>query len=495
MKKWLFFVALFAVSALFVECGKGEAGINDPPPGETPSDSDPVSKTPKLVMATPDLTFTIEDSGLILLFEVNVDWTIRVEYEGEETGWLTVTPEKGQAGTTELTLIAETNSTETARRAIVCIVYGDRTYRLEIIQEGLAGKDDGTDPKLVMITPWSSFSFWSREVSEEKAEFTVNRDWEVAVAYETGDAEWLTVSPESGAAGEVELTMLAADNPSGADRKAQIIISFGGKTHTLTAFQDGLNLSSDFDPYFAQELERRGYIDMTQKITPEEVKGIKILQMHGSWNEAEQKYKGRLTSLRGIEYFESLTELTCWGNQLTELDVSRNAALIDLRCYNNLLTSLDVSKNTALQRFSCHSNLLTELDVSRNPALVGLVCGNNRLTELDVTRNPELRSFLCEKNQIRSLDLANNPLLKALWCGFNQLSSIDISRNPKVSNLQCFHNPGEGAAFPIFCWFDNETIPRAEEGPSEDRKPLYMYTTESWIYEGRQVTPDYRKVD
>ena len=45
-----------------------------------------------------------------------------------------------------------------------------------------------------------------------------------------------------------------------------------------------------------------------------------------------------LTSLDGIEHFESLTELICYRNQLASLDVSENTALTVLSCGDNQLT-------------------------------------------------------------------------------------------------------------------------------------------------------------
>ena len=70
-----------------------------------------------------------------------------------------------------------------------------------------------------------------------------------------------------------------------------------------------------------------------------------------------------------IKYFTALTELDCYYNQLTSLDVSKNTALTTLTCSDNDLTSLDVSKNTALTNLYCAGNQLTSLDVSKNTAL------------------------------------------------------------------------------------------------------------------------------
>ena len=54
-----------------------------------------------------------------------------------------------------------------------------------------------------------------------------------------------------------------------------------------------------------------------------------------------------ISDLTGIEAFTALTELCCFGNNLTSLDISNNTALTSLQCQSNQLTSLDVSNNTA----------------------------------------------------------------------------------------------------------------------------------------------------
>jgi hypothetical protein len=75
---------------------------------------------------------------------------------------------------------------------------------------------------------------------------------------------------------------------------------------------------------------------------------------------------------------KNITGLNCSENQLTELDVSRNTALIILSCENNLLTVLDVSKNTALIDLDCSNNKLDSLNIIGNTALKTLNCAGNR---------------------------------------------------------------------------------------------------------------------
>ena len=145
-----------------------------------------------------------------------------------------------------------------------------------------------------------------------------------------------------------------------------------------------------------------------------------------------------IQSLQGIEFFTALTELDCWGNQLTSLNVSKNTALTDLRCYNNQITALDVSKNTALTELNCSHNQISSLDISKNTALTSLQCSGNKLISLDVSRNTALTYLDCSSNQFTTLDVSKNTMLTELICGGNKLTSLDVSRNTALTNLNCF---------------------------------------------------------
>ena len=81
-------------------------------------------------------------------------------------------------------------------------------------------------------------------------------------------------------------------------------------------------------------------------ITDYEIAGIKRIGVSQSG----------IKSLKGIEFFTALKTLSCYGNQLTSLNVSKNTKLELLYCYNNQLTFLDLSKNTALISLHCYVN-------------------------------------------------------------------------------------------------------------------------------------------
>ncbi|HPR32343.1 MAG TPA: T9SS type A sorting domain-containing protein, partial [Prolixibacteraceae bacterium] len=150
-----------------------------------------------------------------------------------------------------------------------------------------------------------------------------------------------------------------------------------------------------------------------------------------------QVVNSELSDLTGIEAFIHITELYCFNNSLTDLDVSNSPELITLLCWANALTSLDVSNNPVLTSLTCYENSLTSLDVTNCSALESLSCSKNLLTSLDVSNNPLLRFLTCTENAIATLDVLNNPALTSLTCYENSLTSVDVSNNPLLTTIRC----------------------------------------------------------
>ncbi len=151
-------------------------------------------------------------------------------------------------------------------------------------------------------------------------------------------------------------------------------------------------------------------------LTAEEIKNTTTLEV--DWDYIE--------SLKGIEYFTALKKLYCQGNEITELDLSKNTALTYLDCDFNRITKLTISNNALLDTLYCSENELTELDVSNNTALIYLDCYDNKLTQLDVTKNTALVQLDFCSNQITSIDLSNNIWLEELYCYQNKISGQNM---------------------------------------------------------------------
>jgi len=142
----------------------------------------------------------------------------------------------------------------------------------------------------------------------------------------------------------------------------------------------------------------------------------------------ESEPSSKINSLVGIECFTNLTKLYCSGNQLTTLDVSKNANLTGLSCSNNQLTTLDVSKNANLTELSCSDNQLTNLDVSQNKSIRSLNCTNNNISNLNIVMCENLTDLECDIHQINDIYLIYN------FIAFNKIRIGIASSNIILEN-------------------------------------------------------------
>lgn len=148
-----------------------------------------------------------------------------------------------------------------------------------------------------------------------------------------------------------------------------------------------------------------------------------------------------IASMTGLEAFVNLKKLSCFGNLLTTLDVSKNTALTSIVCAGNQLATLDVTKNLALTELNLHTNQISTLDVSKNTLLTFLAFSNNLFTTIDVTKNTALTDLVCENNLLTSLDVSKNTNLINLDAGNNQFTSLNLQNNAALEMLTVSLNP------------------------------------------------------
>ncbi|MBW1294174.1 T9SS type A sorting domain-containing protein [Aquimarina litoralis] len=190
-----------------------------------------------------------------------------------------------------------------------------------------------------------------------------------------------------------------------------------------------------------------------------------------------------IASLTGIEAFVNLSELSCYSNSLTTLNLEQNTALTFLRAEHNQianlilnrnnsllwyinvtsnqltsfnpwehplleilfvrfnqLTTIDTSQNTLLRILGCGSNLLTNLNVSQNPALEYLYFDNNQIATINLSQNAALEYISCTNNVLTNLDFSQNLVLNEVVCWNNQLTSINVTQNTVLTKLNCHGN-------------------------------------------------------
>ncbi len=126
-----------------------------------------------------------------------------------------------------------------------------------------------------------------------------------------------------------------------------------------------------------------------------------------------------------INYLSSSTQMIIYGD-VTEFACNFNYAK---------LTALDISKNTALKELSCCDNNIADLNVSKNAALINLDCNRTHLTHLNVSKNTALKKLNCSENPIKSLDISKNTTLTFLDCRATLLTTLDLSKNMALETI------------------------------------------------------------
>mgnify|MGYP001184805491 FL=1 len=137
--------------------------------------------------------------------------------------WLTVSPDKGGAGTYQLTLTAAANTTTEARTAQVDIQVGHKisTIKVSQAQQDVLGLDRNS-----AVVPWTAGS----------VEFTLSTntaDYEV-----TSDAEWLQPS-DLKSMKEETLVLVYEENKTYDARTAKVTVSNGTLSSEVTVTQGG----------------------------------------------------------------------------------------------------------------------------------------------------------------------------------------------------------------------------------------------------------------
>ncbi len=141
-----------------------------------------------------------------------------------------------------------------------------------------------------------------------------------------------------------------------------------------------------------------------------------------------------------FENLQYLSTLTCNYNQLTDIDVSKNANLAVLKCSHNQLSSLNIKNNSKIHELRCEYNNLSYLDITNNTKLWELYADCNELKDLDLSSNTELHLLDCCSNQLKELDLGQNVELETLQCDRNELKVLDLSNNKRLTTIWLAHN-------------------------------------------------------
>lgn len=147
------------------------------------------------------------------------------------------------------------------------------------------------------------------------------------------------------------------------------------------------------------------------------------------------------TSLNNLQYLE------CSHNLLVTLDISGLQNLLNIVCDNNALSNLDFSGLNALAGITCDYNNITGVTLENLPNLDYVNFQNNLLNSVTITNCDSLYAVSLESNQLQTLSLGNLPNLNVLHCDNNQLVSLNLTGLNHLEYLSCSFNQLTGMDF------------------------------------------------
>ena len=213
MKKYIIFLLSFFLSFSFVNCGGGGGGGGD--------DDGPVINKNSLAVSNSSLTFDAAAGQQTVNVTANCDWKVSCS-----ASWLTINPMSGNANAT-LTLSAQENTTTTQREAIITVTGGGFTRTISVSQRG--------DDIRLSISP-QTMEFDCNE-EEKTLAITSNSSWTTS-----SDQSWCTVSKSSGN-GNDNITVKVSKTDAADKRTANVKITAGTLSQTVTVTQNGVTLS------------------------------------------------------------------------------------------------------------------------------------------------------------------------------------------------------------------------------------------------------------
>jgi hypothetical protein len=148
-----------------------------------------------------------------------------------------------------------------------------------------------------------------------------------------------------------------------------------------------------------------------QKMTPTD---------NGCALKALKCYEKEIHSLRGIEMFPQLEQLTCGDNPIKKLDLNALPNLQQLYGYNMPLQRIDID--------SCHHLRHIELSFTL-------------LDTFNLAHFPELEFFFCIFSPLSYIDLATCTALKSLYIRGTQIETVDIRPCRDIMEIHALDTP------------------------------------------------------
>lgn len=185
----------------------------------------------------------------------------------------------------------------------------------------------------------------------------------------------------------------------------------------------------------------------------------KTLQVNSEQTITQLYCSGNMLSQLNVAGLKNLETLVCNDNNLSMLSLYTNTQLQELSCQRNQLKSLSLQTNKELERLNVAQNPLTTLTLTSAPQLAYINVAQTQMNRFNATNYSDLKVCIAQegtlsaitlpasveevyvsKNELQELDLKQNTGLKQLWLSDNQLTNLDLNAQEALEGLVAENN-------------------------------------------------------
>ena len=169
-----------------------------------------------------------DSKSLDITIDSNISWTVT-----NSASWITLSSNKGEAGTSTLTLNVSKNSNPSSRNAVVKVTndYYGLTYEINVKQNALDS--------------YINLSKESYEVDASGSTLSITVSSNISWTATTTSSSWVTVSPSSGSTGSSTLKLTVSKNANTTSRKAVVKV----KNDSFNVVREIAINQKAFEPY------------------------------------------------------------------------------------------------------------------------------------------------------------------------------------------------------------------------------------------------------
>lgn len=181
---------------------------------------------PKVEVSESEITAESAGETYDITVTSNVAWTASV---ADKATWVTVKPASGEAGETPVKVTVKKNNSDAQRETEI-------TFAGETVTTTVAVKQFGKDVVTLDKTSYEA----TPAGGTDAVQVTANTDWTATVSE---GADWVTVAPATGAAGETATTVTVAANPTAEARTAKVTYTAGDAKAEYAITQEALSVT------------------------------------------------------------------------------------------------------------------------------------------------------------------------------------------------------------------------------------------------------------